>query len=98
MPALLIRHRVTDFDTWEPDFAADADTRRAHGCRDARLFQDARDPTQILILLDWDDLERARLFAQSDDLRASMTRNDVTDEPDLWLLEETDRPARRTAT
>ena len=91
MPALLIRHRVTDYDTWEPGFAADADTRRAYGCRDTRLFRDALDPTQVLILLDWDDIERLRLFAQSDDLRETMARDEVADEPDLWLLEDPNR-------
>ena len=35
----------------------------ALGCQGTRLFRDAR--THVLILLDWDDLDRARLFAQS---------------------------------
>jgi heme-degrading monooxygenase HmoA len=92
MPALLIRHRVADYAAWAPGFAGDGEARRAHGCQNARLFRDARDPSQVLVLLDWDDLERARLFAQSDELREALTRAEVADEPTLWLLEETDRP------
>jgi len=38
-----------------------------------------------------DDLDRARLFAQSDDLRETMTRSGMADEPDLWFLEEIDQ-------
>ncbi len=90
MPALLIRHTVTDYAAWEPVFHEQDTTRHAHGCRGARPFRNASNPNELLILLDWDDLERAHLFAQSDDLREAMTRAGVADEPDLWFLEEID--------
>ena len=90
MPALLLRHKVTDYAAWEPIFREQDATRRAHGCRGVRPFRNASNPNEMLILLEWDDLERARLFAQSDDLREAMTRAGVVDEPDLWFLEETD--------
>jgi heme-degrading monooxygenase HmoA len=92
MPALLIRHRVEDYATWKPVFDAEESTRRANGSQGARLFRNADDPNETLILLDWDDLERARLFVQSDDLRDAMEHAGVVDEPDLWFLEETSRP------
>jgi hypothetical protein len=44
------------------------------------------------VLLEWDDLERARLFADSDDLREAMARAGVTDRPDIWFLEDVERP------
>jgi heme-degrading monooxygenase HmoA len=91
MPALLIRHRVEDYATWKPVFDTEETTRRANGSQGARLFRNADDPNETLILLDWDDLERARLFAQSDDLRHAMEHAGVVDEPDLWFLEETNR-------
>lgn len=90
MPTLLIRHRVTDYATWKPDFDGRIVDRRAHGCRGSRIFLNAADPNETLILLEWDDLDRARLFAQSDDLRDAMARSGVADEPDLWFLEEAD--------
>ena len=93
MPALLIRHKVTDYATWKPVFDEHDATRRAHGCQGGRLFRNAADPNEALILLEWDDLSRARLFAQSDDLREAMTRAGVADEPDLWFLEEADLPS-----
>ena len=50
-----------------------------------------------MLLFGWGDLDRAHLFAQSDDLREAIARNEVADEPDLWLLEEPDQVSRRTA-
>ncbi|MDQ3411890.1 MAG: hypothetical protein M3509_07190 [Chloroflexota bacterium] len=44
-----------------------------------------------MILLDWDDLERARLFANSDDLRETIEQAGVTDQPDIFFLEDGDR-------
>lgn len=88
MPALVIRHKVADFATWKPLFDELDATCRAHGCQGRRLFRNADDPNETLILLAWDDLERARLFAQSDDLREALKQAVVADEPVLWILEE----------
>ncbi len=90
MPTLLIRHKVVDYATWKPDFDERNVDRHAHGCQGSRLFRNSADPNETLILLEWDDLDRARLFAQSDDLREAMTRSGVADEPDMWFLEEAD--------
>lgn len=91
MPALLIRHKVTDYAIWRSAFDKQEATRRAHGCQLGLLFRNATDPNEVLILLEWDSLERAWLFAQSDDLREELLRAEVTDEPNLWFLGETNQ-------
>ena len=91
MPALLIRHRVADFPAWKAVFEEQEDIRRANGSRGGRLFR-STDPHEVLLLLEWDDLERARLFADSDDLREAMAWAGVTDRPDIWLLEDVGCP------
>jgi heme-degrading monooxygenase HmoA len=93
MPSLLIRHHVADFPAWKAVFDEHEPSRRANGSQGAQLFRDADDPHEILLLLAWDDLERARLFADSDDLREAMTRAGVTDRPDIWFLENVERPS-----
>ena len=92
MPCLLIRHKVQDYATWESVFDEHESTRRANGSRGGRLFRSATDPHEVLLLLEWDDLERARLFIDSDDLQEAMMRAGVTDRPDIWFLEEVERP------
>jgi heme-degrading monooxygenase HmoA len=93
MPALLIRHKVEDYAAWKAAFDQHATTRRANGSQGGRLFRNAADPNEVVILLAWDVLERAHLFADSDDLREAMARAGVASCPDIWFLEETDRPA-----
>jgi hypothetical protein len=92
MPVLLVRHKVRDYATWKVDFDAQGETRRANGSRGGRLFRNAANPNETFILFEWDGLDRARLFAQSDDLREAMARAGVADLPNLWFLEELDRP------
>ena len=41
-----------------------------------------------MILIEWEDLENARRFAQSEDLCETMQRAGVTDQPDIYFLEE----------
>ena len=93
MPTVLIRHHVTNFDAWKAVFDEDEVARRANGSRGGRLFLSSSDPNEVLILLEWDDLDRARLFADSDDLREAMDRAGVTDRPEIWFLEDVDRLA-----
>lgn len=91
MPSLLIRHRVADYAAWKAVFDEQELTRRANGSQGGRLFHNATDPNEVLLLLEWDDLDRARLFADSDDLREAMARSGVTDQPDIWFLVDVDR-------
>lgn len=93
MPSVLVRHKVKDYAAWKAVFDEHGIARRANGSQGDRLFRSAADPNEVLILLEWDDLDRARLFADSDDLREAMDRAGVTDQPDIWFLEDADHPA-----
>jgi heme-degrading monooxygenase HmoA len=68
-----------------------AATRKASGASGSaggRVFRSAADPNEVVILLEWDDLEKARQFAQSEDLRQTMQRAGVVDQPDVYFLNE----------
>jgi hypothetical protein len=41
---------------------------------------------------EWDNLQKARQFAQSDDLRNTMQRAGVVGKPEVYFLEELERP------
>ncbi len=90
MPLLLIRHNVADVETWRHWFAAETGTRYAHGARLERVFRNVDDPSEIWLLIEWDDLFRARLFVTSDDLDAAIDQAGVADWPDHWFLEGDD--------
>ena len=88
MPYMLVRHKVEDYERWKPGFEEHGATRKESGSKGVRLFRNADDPNETVILLEWDDLENARQFAQSEDLRETMQRVGVADQPDIFFLEE----------
>jgi len=87
MGYLLVRHKVEDYDAWKPLYDAHGATRKASGSQGARLFRSASDPNELVILFEWDSLDNARAFAQSDDLRQTMQRAGVADQPDVYFLD-----------
>jgi hypothetical protein len=91
MPYLLVRHRVADYAKWKPAFDADAPNREASGSKGGSLFRDAADENNLVMLFEWDDLERARRFTQSEELKKRMEEGGVLDKPDIYLLESIER-------
>jgi heme-degrading monooxygenase HmoA len=65
--------------------------RKESGGKGGLLFHNADNPNETLILLEWPDLEDTRRFAQSQDLRETMQRAGVAEEPDIYFLEEVER-------
>lgn len=88
MPAVLIRHRQQDFETWKAAFDDHESFRRAHGARSERVFRNADDPNETLVLLEWDDLDAARAFSQSPELREKMQEAGVTGPPEVVFLDD----------
>ncbi len=93
MPYLLIRHKVNDYDAWKPIYDEDADNRKANGCTGARVFRNANDPHEVIVLTTFDDMEGAQRFTESPGLRERMQRAGVADHPDVFFLDEAERSA-----
>lgn len=94
MPYLLIRHRVTDYERWKSELDAHGVTRQAHGSRGGQLFCNVSDPNELVILLEWDVLEKARHYAQSEELREVMRRAGVADHVTISFLKDGEQVSR----
>jgi heme-degrading monooxygenase HmoA len=92
MPYMLFRHKVQDYERWKAAFDAHGASRKASGSKGGRLLRNAEDPKELVIFFEWDDMQKARQFAQSDDLRKAMQGAGVIGKPDIHFLEELDRP------
>jgi heme-degrading monooxygenase HmoA len=88
MPYLLVRHKVEDYERWKPIFDEHASVREQSGSKGGRLWRNAADPNETVVLFEWDSLENAQRFANSDDLRETMQRSGVADQPDIYFFEE----------
>ncbi len=88
MPFVLVRHKLKNFKKWKPVYDAHGTTRKAGGSRGARLLRNLDKPKEVVILLKWNRLDRARKFVKSRDLRATMKRAGVLGKPEISFLEE----------
>ena len=93
MPHLLVRSKVEDYAKWKPVFDGLGATRKAYGSKGGHVFCSADNPNEVVVLMEWDSLEKARHFAQSDDLRKAMQQSGVSGPPDMYFLDEVDRPS-----
>lgn len=91
MPYLLIRHKVKDYDKWKPVFDEHGSTRKANGSKGGRLFRNADDPNEIVIIFKWDSLDKARKFVKSENTKKAMHRAGVADKPDVYFLDEVEK-------
>jgi heme-degrading monooxygenase HmoA len=85
---LFIRHKVKDYAKWKTQFDEHGAKRKAAGCKGGRLFRSEKDPNEVVILFEWEDLGKAHKFAESEDLRQAMERAGVVGKPELYFLEE----------
>jgi heme-degrading monooxygenase HmoA len=69
MPHVLIHHKVRDFGKWKPFSDRHQSYRKVSGSITTRLFQNAEDPNDVIVLAEWDSVDHARDFDSSEDLK-----------------------------
>lgn len=94
---LIIRHKVADFGRWKEVFDSNLNTRKANGEIAYQLFVSVEDPLDVTLVMDWDGLERARSFTQSDDLKQTMQKAGVVGEPEVNFVRDALRVRRSAA-
>ena len=93
MAYLLVHQSVADYAKWKQVFDEHQAMREAAGSKGGQVLQSADDPNKVIVMMEWDSIENARAFAQSDDLRQAMERAGVTGPPDIHYLNLADSPS-----
>jgi heme-degrading monooxygenase HmoA len=89
MAYVLIEHRVDDFETFRQVYQDDAERRQRLGSQGGVVLRVADDPSNVIVMLQWDTVEHARDFAGSLELEQAMewsTSNVAT--PRVTVLDE----------
>ena len=87
---ILIRHKVKNFEEWEKGYRAHLPKRIEAGLTEKYLLRGAKNPNEVIILFEAQDIKRAKTFSESTDLKEAMQRAGVVDKPDLYFLESAD--------
>ena len=83
-----IRHRVEDYARWREGYDNHAPARQAGGAVGGGPgMRNVEDPNEVILLLGWSDLQKARAFIQSVSLKEAMQKAGVQGSPEIRLLE-----------
>ena len=85
---LLVRHKVKDYHSWKNVFDSFIDIRRKSGEKSFQIFCPETEPNNLYLLFAWDNLENAKKFMQSTELRNTMMKAEVLEAPEILFLEE----------
>ena len=80
-----VHHRVHDYAAWREVYDGFAEVQRAGGVRAQAVYRSADDPNDVMVTHDFDDVETARAFFSSPELKDTMMRAGVEGEPTLFL-------------
>ena len=88
MTTLYVHHKVKDYTAWRKVFDDLTSMRTGYGCTGHKVFQSPSDPNEITILTDWKDIDQAKSYATSPDLKEGMQNAGVISQPDVMFLAE----------
>ena len=78
MAHLFVNLKVSSYRKWKTTFDESSQVLSDAGCIGDQVFRSGDDPFQVFLLLEWDELERARQFVQTPQF-ASILQNDAAD-------------------
>ena len=81
------RLTVRDFEAWMPFMEGFAEMREAAGSRGSQVFQSEDDKNEVVVILEWSDLEAARSFLKSPALIAVMQKAGVIEASEALFAE-----------
>ena len=85
---VLVRFSVENLAKWKQVFEEAAELRKNFGSKGVRAFSKADSPNEVIILGEYEDMERARQLFQSQEFRDATKRAGVMGPPDVTFLNE----------
>ena len=91
MTYVLVLHHVEDYSRWKPVYDGDRSVRKDRGSKGSSVLRNADDPNHLVVITEWENLESAKNFAESEDLKNTMQKAGVIGRPAVFYLEELER-------
>jgi quinol monooxygenase YgiN len=88
MATLFVRHTVSDYGKWKRVYDDFARVRKEMGVTGASVHRDPNDPNVLVVTHKFKDLDTARAFTDSEELKSAMERSGVSGPPEVWLCED----------
>lgn len=90
MAHMLIRHKVKNYPEWKKVFDGFISMRKAGGEKNYQIYHPDNDSNNVVAMFEWDNLDNAKKFANSSELKETMNKAGVIDHPEIYFLDEYD--------
>jgi len=89
MVRLFVRHKVHDYAAWREGYDAFEPTRIKMGAQGHAVYRDVENGDDVTVWHDFNNLDAAKAFANSSELKAVMKNAGVIGEPTVWMTRRT---------
>ena len=87
---VIVQHRVKDFEYWKPFFTGDSKRQKKAGFTSWRLMKDIKDPNNIIIVFECNDLEKAKAVYSDPEVAKIIKKAGVVGEAAFFLAEDSE--------
>jgi quinol monooxygenase YgiN len=91
MATMFVRHTVDDYGKWKRVYDEFTPTRKQMGVMAASVHRDASDPNTLFVTHEFKNLEAAKKFADSQELKSAMAKAGVSGPPQIWFTKDVER-------
>jgi len=85
MISCIVKHKVDDFEAWKKVYEEFSKVRKENGVVGASVLQEISDPDTVIVIHDFDDLDVASRFFDSNELKNAMKNAGVSGQPEIWM-------------
>jgi quinol monooxygenase YgiN len=85
---MFVKHRVNDYNSWKHEYDEIASVRKQKGVTAASVHRDPKDPNTVVVMHRFKDMNSAKGFADSGELKSAMTKAGVNGAPEFWFAED----------
>jgi hypothetical protein len=89
MIRMFVRHKVHDYAAWRKGYDAFETTRMKLGAKGHGVYREVDDANDVTAWHDFNNLEVAKAFASSPELKVAMKGAGVVGAPTIWFTHHT---------
>lgn len=84
----IVHNHVKDYSQWKMVFDELDGLRKKSGAKSHQVFRSDSNPNEIYILIAWDNIENAKKYMNSSELKDAMIRAGVQGMPEINIINE----------
>jgi quinol monooxygenase YgiN len=85
MTTMVVRHKVSNYETWRKAYDDFASVQKAKGVTGQAAYQATDNPNDITVTHDFASVAAAQDFVNSDELKKAMQGGGVVGAPSIWF-------------